>query len=130
MASFRDLAYRDGRDPKQTLDLYAPEGKGWPVMVFVHGGGWNSGDKDLKVEGTAIYADVGRFFASQGVGTAVVNYRLLPRVSWRDQITDVAGAVAWLHRHAADYGGDPSQFFLAGHSAGAQLAARVALDPE
>jgi acetyl esterase/lipase len=130
MASFRDLPYRDGTDPKQALDLYAPEGEGWAVLAFVHGGGWNSGDKDLHVEGTAIYADVGRFFASQGVGAAVVNYRLLPRVSWRNQIADVAGAVAWVHRHAAGYGGDPKRLFLAGHSAGAQLAARVALDPE
>jgi arylformamidase len=129
----RDLAYREGPgedDPKQRLDLYVPDGKDWPVLVFVHGGGWDSGDRALTVAGVDIYANIGRFFASHGVGTAVISYRLLPQVAWRDQIKDVAGAVAWVYRNAAKYGGDPKRLFLAGHSAGAQLVARVALDPE
>jgi acetyl esterase/lipase len=126
----RNLSYRDAKDPSQTLDLYAPEGKDWPVLVFVHGGGWNTGDKSAVVHGTTPYADIGRFFASKGVGTAVINYRLIPHVPWRGQIEDVAGAVASVHRNAANEGGDPKRFFVAGHSAGAQLATRVALDPE
>jgi len=128
-----DLPYRNGigeGSQKQRLDLYVPEGKNWPVLVFVHGGGWDSGDRQYVVAGVDIYADIGRFFASHGVGTAVISYRLLPDVAWREQIQDVAGAVAWAYRNAANYGGNPKRLFLAGHSAGAQLAARVALDPE
>src|SRR5262249_36899626 len=65
-----------------------------------------------------------------GIVTAVIDYRLLPKVPWKDQIQDVAGAVSWVYRHAAEFGGNPKAFYLSGHSAGAQLAARVALDPE
>jgi len=127
----RDIPYRDGNNSKQFLDLYIPDGKKhWPVLVFVHGGGWDSGDRQYAVAGVDLYANIGRFFASRGVGTAVISYRLLPEVSWRQQIQDVAGAVAWVHHHVAQYGGDPKRLFLSGHSAGAQLSARVALDPE
>lgn len=133
----KDLPYVEGAgaDPKKhKLDLYLPskpkDHKDWPVLVFVHGGGWETGDKTFDVAGADIYGNIGRFFASRDVGTAVVNYRLLPTVPWQDQIRDVAKAVLWVRRNAAKYGGDPKRLFLSGHSAGAQLAARVALDPE
>lgn len=129
----RNLSYRQGpsADPKKhRLDLYLPEGKGWPVLIFVHGGGWNTGDKSLSLWGVEPYANIGRYFAAQGIGVAVINYRLLPKVPWPEQIQDVAGAVAWVYRHARDYGGNPNALFLFGHSAGAQLATRVTLDPE
>lgn len=125
----RDQPYRDGSSPEHRLDLFFPEGSGWPVLIFVHGGGWNTGDKDLKVGGADVYGNIGRFFASHGVGVAVINYRLLPQVSWREQIEDVADATAWVDSHVADYGGSPNRLFLFGHSAGAQIASRVALDP-
>ncbi|HEX5036061.1 MAG TPA: alpha/beta hydrolase [bacterium] len=130
----RDLPYRDlpagPAGEKQRLDLYVPNGKNWPVLVFVHGGGWDSGDRQYEVAGADIYANIGRFFAAHGVGTAVISYRLLPDVTWQEQIRDVAGAVAWVYKNATRYGGDPKRLFLSGHSAGAQLAARVALDPK
>jgi len=127
----RDLEYWDGADrdaKKHRLDLFLPTGTGWPVLVFVHGGGWTEGDKTLRVGGADVYGNIGRFFAARGVGTAIINYRLLPHVTWRDQVQDVARAVAWVHAHIKKYSGDPDHLFLAGHSAGAQLAARVALD--
>jgi arylformamidase len=134
----RDLAYReDARaDPdKHRLDLYLPRapgasGEAWPLLVFVHGGGWTSGDKALRAGGRDIYANIGRFFAANGVGAALVNYRLQFGVTWREQVADVADAVAWLAAHAAGFGGDPDAIFLSGHSAGAQLVTRVALDRE
>jgi acetyl esterase/lipase len=125
----RDKAYREGSSPGQRLNLFFPDSSGWPVLVFVHGGGWNSGNKDLTVGGADIYDNIGRFFASHGIGVAIINYRLLPQVSWPEQIEDVADATAWVASHIADYGGSPSRLFLSGHSAGAQLAARIALDP-
>ena len=132
----RDVAYRDdaGADPhKHRLDLFLPAARssdaGWPLLVFVHGGGWTSGDKGLRVGGADVYANIGRFFAAHGVGTAVVSYRLQPDVDWRDQVDDVEHAVAWLRAHVAARGGDPRAIFLSGHSAGAQLASWAALAP-
>lgn len=126
-----DVAYRevDGSDSmKHRLDLFLPEGEGWPVLVFVHGGGWTAGDKSLRAGGADVYSNIGRYYAAQGFGTAVINYRLQPAVSWREQVDDVARAVAWVHANVAAHGGDPGSLFLMGHSAGAQLSAFVALD--
>ena len=97
------------------------------MLVFVHGGGWTAGDKSLIAGGADVYSNIGRFYASRGIGTAVINYRLQPAVTWREQVDDVARAVAWVRANAERYGGDPGSLFLMGHSAGAQLAAYVAL---
>lgn len=122
-----ELPYRDN-DPRHLLDLHLPQGAGWPTLVFVHGGGWTDGDKDMVVAGADVYGNVGRFFAERGYAVALVNYRLQPEVSWREQVADVADAIQWLHRHVDEYGGDPGAIFVSGHSAGAQLAARAVVD--
>ena len=127
----RDIAYRpDSQSPKHRLDLYRPVAKHWPVMVFVHGGGWDSGDKALRFGGQDVYGNIGRFYAARGIGVAVINYRLQPTVTWKEQVSDVADAVAWVKNHIASYGGDPARIFMAGHSAGAHLASFVALNPD
>jgi len=129
----RDIPYWnsvDSHPARHRLDLFLPQGTQWPILVFVHGGGWMEGDKSLRVAGADIYGNIGRFYASRGVGVAVINYGLIPDVPWRHQPEDVARAAAWVHTHIAAYGGDASRVFLAGHSAGAQLVTRVALDPE
>lgn len=128
----RDLPYRTdaGSDPRKNgVDLFLAEGRGWPVLVFVHGGGWTSGDRGLRVGGADVYGNIGRFYAARGIGVAVVGYRLQPAVGWHDQVDDVAQAVAWVHREIGRYGGDPDAIFVSGHSAGGELVARVALDP-
>jgi acetyl esterase/lipase len=128
----RDLPYRTGPGAdaaKNLLDLYRPAGSGWPVLVFIHGGGWTSGDKGYRAGGADIYGNIGRFYAARGIGVAVVSYRLQPAVTWQDQLTDLAYAVAWVRANVARYGGDPNAIVLAGHSAGGQFAARLALDP-
>jgi len=112
--------FRDG----PTLDLYGParaEGRKRPVVLFVHGGGWRHGDKANVREQPAGFVSRGYLFAS-------TNYRLDPPVTPRDQGADVAAAVAWLHEHAADHGGDGDAILLMGHSAGAHLAALVGTD--
>ena len=127
-----DLAYVAGEEAhpdKHRLDLFVPEQESWPLLVFVHGGSFLKGDKDVVVGGYDIYGNIGRFYASQGIGVALVNYRLQPEVTWREQIEDVADAVVWLSEQAPLHGGD-GRLFLAGHSAGAWLAARVAVDRE
>ena len=115
---------------KQRLDLFLPKGKNWPVFIFIHGGNWDAGDKGLRVGGEDVYGNIGRFYAARGVGVAVISYRLQPAVNWHEQVKDVAAATAWVHAHIAEYGGSPHRLFLGGHSAGAQLACHVALDPK
>lgn len=124
----RDIPY--GPDARHRLDLFLPSGKpGWPTAIFIHGGSWNSGDKNLKVGGADVYGNIGRYLAAQGIGVAVINYRLQPSAGWRDQVADAARATAWIHQHIAARGGSAGRLFLFGHSAGAQLAAYTGLDP-
>jgi acetyl esterase/lipase len=124
-----DISYYDGpgRDPhKHVLDLYLPaEGRGWPVLIFIHGGSWRIGDKDSLLYP---YAEVGKRFARRGVAVVVASYRLAPRYKFPAQPEDVARVVRWTHENVASYGGDPERVFLSGHSAGGHLAALVALD--
>lgn len=125
----RDIQYVAGStDPMQQLNLFKPQGRDFPVVVFIHGGNWDSGDKDYRFGGQDIYNNIGRFLAARGIGCANISYRLIPAVDWRAQADDAVKAVAWVHAHAADFGGDPQRLFLMGHSAGAQLAMRTALD--
>lgn len=122
-----DVPY--GPSPAQRMNLFLPEGRGWPLVVFVHGGSWNEGSKDLVVGGADIYNNIGRYLASHGIGAAVVGYRLLPSVTWQVQVADVAAAVYRAAAYARRSGGDARCVFVMGHSAGAQLATRVGLDP-
>src|SRR5918911_1728955 len=118
----RDVLYADKADEKQVLDIYAPKGaKGLPVVFWIHGGGWQTGDKkDVQLKPRA-FTDRGFVFVS-------TNYRLLPGVDMGTIVRDVARAVRWVHDHIAEHGGDPNRLFVMGHSAGAQLAALVCTD--
>jgi acetyl esterase/lipase len=126
----RDVSYREGLDDeKHRLDLFLPPRKNWPILIFVHGGGLTSGDKGLRVGGADVYGNIGRFYASQGIGVALINYRLQPKVTRREQVQDVAQAISWVWSHLGMYGANMSRMFIGGHSPGAYLASRVALDP-
>ena len=116
-------------DPKRQLDLYLPGGRDFPTVVFVHGGGWAWGDRTQAFGGADVYRNIGRFLASKGIGVAVIGYRLVWPLDWQSQVGDVARAVAWVQREIGARGGSADRLFLMGHSAGAQLAARVATDP-
>jgi acetyl esterase/lipase len=113
-ATARDVAY--GTDPLQKLDVYAPAkgtAKG-PVILFAHGGGWRRGDKKQHGNKGAAYSSNGILFIS-------TNYRLAPNVMHPKEIQDIASAFAWVKAHATDYGADPNQIYVMGHSAGAHL---------
>jgi acetyl esterase/lipase len=118
-----DIAYYTGPDAdpnKHKLDLYLPKGhKDFPVLYFIHGGGWTTGDRKL-------YGNLGRVFAKNGIGTAVISYRLTPQVRHPGHIEDVARAFAWTHANIAKHGGRADQIFVSGHSAGGHLAALLA----
>lgn len=112
-----------GPDAQQTLDVYAPDGRkaGLPVLLFIHGGSWESGSKDS-------YEFVGRAFAAQGYLTLVANYRMRPGHAYPAFIADAALALAFAQNETARYGGDGGKVFGVGHSAGAYNLAQAVLD--
>lgn len=112
-------------DPEHrlALDVYRPatgQGKA-PVVVFFYGGSWQRGER-------AQYRFVGERLAGNGVLAIVADYRTFPRAKFPGFMDDAAHAVAWARTHAAEYGGDPGRLFIAGHSAGAQIAALLGTD--
>lgn len=114
------LAY--GAHPRQRLDLYHPEEPraDRALVVFFYGGSWQSGERSL-------YRFVGQGLATRGYTVAIPDYRLFPEVRWREILEDGAAAVA---RARASVGSDrDGPLVLAGHSAGAWIAAMLALDP-
>jgi acetyl esterase/lipase len=121
----RDLAQSVEYDPGHglSLDIYRPQGRaaGAPVVVFFHGGSWRDGNRGF-------YRFVGDALARHGVLVVIPDYRKAPGVVFPAFMEDAARATAWAHRHAAEFGGDPSSMFLIGHSAGAHIVALLATD--
>jgi acetyl esterase/lipase len=135
----RDISYRHDGTAANRLDLYWPRGsldphqRLRPLVIWIHGGGWRKGDKRIGVRKKA------ELFTRRGYAFASVNYRLASapfdprapdpdRVNFPAQPEDVGAAVGWLQRHVASVGGDGMNVILIGHSAGAHLAALVAVD--
>ncbi len=120
------------RDTLTSLDVYEPvsadgiepadnQHTARPILLFIHGGGWALGDKrrlehkaDLALRHNWVYVSI--------------NYRLSPRVKHPEHARDAAAAIAYIHQHATDFGGDPNNIVIMGHSAGAHIAAIVASD--
>ncbi|WP_137178197.1 alpha/beta hydrolase [Roseomonas sp. AR75] len=115
----RGLRY--GAGPRRLLDLTLPRGAtaATPLLVFFHGGGWQTGSR-------ADYAFLARAFAAEGIAVALPDYRLWPQARWPDFLADGAAALAWL-RGAPTVPRGP--LFVMGHSAGGFIAAALALDP-
>ncbi|HEX7450150.1 MAG TPA: alpha/beta hydrolase [Pirellulales bacterium] len=126
--AIHDVAYVEGAEAdakKHKLDLYLPKEKGgFPVVLFVHGGAWTTGDR----KNFGIYEALGKMFASHGVGAVVISYRLSPGVKHPEHVQDVARAFAWTKQHIAEYGGRIDGLFVSGHSAGGHLTALLATD--
>lgn len=118
----RDIPYVDSGHERQVLDIYAPpDAKNLPVVFWIHGGGWQTGDKSRVQIKPKAFTDKGFVFVS-------TNYRLLPDVEMGTIIADIAKSIRWVHDHVAEHGGDPRRLLVMGHSAGAQLAALVCID--
>jgi acetyl esterase/lipase len=117
-----NLPYTSPAHERQVLDIYAPPGaKDLPVVFWIHGGGWQAGDKtsvQLKPQ----------TFVAKGFVFVSTNHRLLPHVEMRAIFQDVAKSIGWVHKNIAQHGGDPQRIFVMGHSAGAQLAALMCTD--
>jgi acetyl esterase/lipase len=118
-----NIAY--GTDPQHRLDVYVPDKVAAAprvVVLFWHGGRWSFGDK-------SDYRFVGAALAESGYVALVANYRHYPQVKMPGFMADAAQAALWAAEHAHEFGADPARLYLMGHSAGAQLAALVTLNP-
>jgi arylformamidase len=117
----KDIAYATAHE-RQVLDVYAPDGaKNLPVVFWIHGGGWQSGDKTMVALKPKAFNDAGFVFVS-------ISHRLLPTVDMGAITHDVASALGWVHKRIAAYGGDPNRLLVMGHSSGGQLAALMCTD--
>lgn len=115
------IAYAPGA--RRSLDVYAPAAQNGPlpVIVYIYGGAWASGSKEES-------AWIGAALARRGFVAVIPDYRVYPEGVWPLFIQDNASAVAWTHRSIAQYGGDPAQIVLAGHSSGAFNVYSLAVD--
>lgn len=118
----RDLSY--GPDGRHKLDVYQPEGKtGVPIVVYLHGGAYVRGERNVNSE---VYANVATYFARQATLGVNATYRLAPSAQWPAAAADVGALVKWLKANAPSYGGDGNRIYLIGHSAGATHVATYA----
>lgn len=118
----RNIPYAEPAHERQVLDVYSPHNaKNLPVVFWIHGGGWQTGDKSSVQVKPQFFTDKGYVFVS-------TNYRLLPSVDMKTIVQDIAKSIRWVHDHIAEHGGDPNRLLIMGHSAGAQLAALLCTD--
>ncbi|MBU6173307.1 MAG: alpha/beta hydrolase [Planctomycetes bacterium] len=118
----KDIPYAQPTQERQFLDIYSPDNaKDSPVVFWIHGGGWQAGDK------SSIQSKP-QWFLQQGFVFVSTNYRLLPNVPMETIVEDVAKSLGWVHKNISRYGGDPKKIYVMGHSAGAQLAALICTD--
>jgi acetyl esterase/lipase len=121
----RGLAYGDG--PRRTLDVYhrRDQPAGAPILLHFHGGAFYSGNKAREARPLIRYLTSRRGFVCVSA-----NYRLQPHVTLADQVADARRAIAWVRAHAVEYGAEPGTLFLAGSSAGVNLAIRAVCEGE
>ena len=108
------------REERCKLDIYYPKtGKPFKTLVWFHGGGLTEGNKYFPEQ-----------LLKKGIAVVAVNYRLSPKAKSPAAVQDAASAVAWTFKHIAEYGGDPSQIYVSGHSAGGYQTLMLALDKQ
>jgi acetyl esterase/lipase len=118
----RNIPYVENGHERQVLDVhFAPGGKNLPVVFWIHGGGWQAGDRTLVALKPKAFMDAGFVFVS-------IQHRLLPTVDMGTLTRDVASALGWVHRNITAHGGDPARLLVMGHSSGGQLAALMCTD--
>ena len=125
-----DIPYAgEAGDPKRQLDLYLPQGaaKGFPIVVFVHGGYWSPLDRRWLEPLLGAHGNVGVALARHGIAAAIIGYRQYPRIqSGDDSLNDIATAIRFVHDSCAGWGCGP--LFVVGHSAGGHLVSLLAMD--
>lgn len=124
---FKNITYTTSVQNKPLkLNVFVPRkmnGKKLPVLVYVHGGNWNTGNKN-------IYGFFGRNFAKKDVITVIPSYTLSPEANYDQMAAEIATAIKWVETDIETYGGNPEKLFVTGHSAGGHLVALAAMNPK
>ena len=124
---YKDVVYGQSATKEDLkLNIFVPknsENKKLPVLLFVHGGNWNSGNKDQ-------YGFFGRNFAKKEVITVIPAYTLSPKANVDQMTAEIAQAITWVQKNIETYHGEQKNIFVTGHSAGAQLVASAVLNPK
>jgi acetyl esterase/lipase len=110
---------------KLELNIFSPAKRKSPndVLVFIHGGNWNSGKKSQ-------YNIIGNHWAKKGITYVIIDYPLSPQANYKDMAIASAQAVKWVKENIAGYNGNPNRIFVSGHSAGGHLAALISIDDQ
>jgi arylformamidase len=123
----KDIIYgRSAKNKDLKLNVFVPnhsKNKQLPVLIFVHGGNWNSGSKDQ-------YGFFGRNFARKDVVTVIPSYTLSPEANIDEMTSEIATSIKWVQQNIKNYNGDANKIFVTGHSAGGQLVANAVLNPK
>jgi len=112
--SWLNIAY--GSSGRESLDIYAADKPGGPVLVYIHGGYWRSGSKEDNCNFVPT-------FTKRGATVVLVEYDLCPQVTVTDIVRQTRASIAWVAKNIIRYSGDPSRIFISGHSAGGHLTA-------
>ncbi|MBP4141820.1 alpha/beta hydrolase [Flavobacterium sp. P4023] len=124
-----NISYLQSSDENNTIpkmNIFVPRkanAKPLPVLIFIHGGNWNSGRK-----GT--YDLLGRNFASKDIITVIPDYTLSPAASYDGMTTQIAEVIKWVQKNISEYNGNPNQLYITGHSAGGHLGALAVMNPK
>lgn len=125
--AYKDISYtknNKGEDVK--LNIFTPKNsknKSNPVLIFIYGGNWNTGNKNK-------YNLLGRNFARKNLTVVIPDYTLSPNADVDEMTKEIAAAIQFTKKNAAKYHGDPNQIFISGHSAGGQLASSAVMNPK
>ena len=121
----RDISYRgQTQNVRNLLDVYYPKNTKTPkdVLVFIHGGSWDSGKKET-------YWWLGKNLARKNVISVIINYSLSPKAEYEEMASDCSEALKWVKDSISQFGGNADRIFVMGHSAGGHLAALINNDP-
>ncbi len=121
----KDIAYQENSTASRNLlDVYYPDNteEAKEVLVFIHGGSWNSGKKEM-------YWWLGKNMAMKNVVSVIINYSLSPEFQYEKMASDCASALKWVKDSISTFGGRADRIFVMGHSAGGHLAALINNDP-
>ena len=123
---FKDLPYlSQSNNSDLKLNIFVPKKiskEKLPVLLFVHGGNWNTGNKNM-------YGFIGRNFAKKAVITVIPSYTLSPNANYDQMTQEIAQAIRWTKQNIKNYGGNSEMIFVTGHSAGGHLVALATLNP-
>ena len=120
MKLIKDIPYLSDGHPMHLLNLYLPEGEGFPVFVYFHGGGLCAGSRAASYESMCLLAE-------NGIAVASVEYRMYPDAKYPDFIEDCAAAIAWVKKNFSQYG-NVEGIYVGGSSAGGYLSMMLCFD--